>query len=477
MCNEELTIYHMKWLCEKGHKTCHPCYGSRWYFEEKRTCSFCSAKGLQAVKPPHGDNNHVFIFVDDSNIWIGAKKLAADKMNLKCEEDPRLRLDIGKVTDVVADDRKVAWGVLYGSEPPPIDSVWQKIRKCGLKVNVTKRSTFTEREKQVDQQMVTDITKLVSSNIFKGKIMMVSGDADMIPAVNESLRKKWSTEIWMWKNGISKSLTKLAEENPGLLTIHTLDLYLEEITFTSFTTSRREIPATRSIIIKDVDFTPDENWQKKLVQELRWPFLIWEGPEKLQNPVDFKYVILIFANAKARDKKDFEIYHFEKIFGDLDRKYPGKISNYPAYRRQFDQQEEIGLTNKFEALQSLDEQLSKESLSAEDVPSSYEAIEEPDEDEEKEQFQVVRRKQQKKTQKYSALCEWRSNCKRGLKCHYHHTDDEKKFFRNFRKNKECPYKGACRYGPSKCSYAHSDENSFCCKCNSWGHLEKNCLTP
>ena len=82
-------------------------------------------------------------------MWIEGKKLAAKQANLKCVEDPRLRLDIGKVTDVVASGRDVAWGILYGSEPPPIDSVWNKIRERGWQVVTSKRSAFTNKEKQV----------------------------------------------------------------------------------------------------------------------------------------------------------------------------------------------------------------------------------------------------------------------------------------------------------------------------------------
>ena len=467
-CNKDLTRFHKIWLCEQKHMTCCQCFADKMFYENKMRCSSCS-ESLEPIKPPCEDNDHVFIYVDDSNMWIEAKKLAANKLNLKCVEDPRLRLDIGKVTDVVANYRKVAWGILYGSEPPPIDSVWQKIRERGWKVITTQRSSFTGKEKQVDHQMVADITALVSGCIVKGKIVMVSGDADMIPAISKSLQMKWSTEIWMWGNGVSNALKQLAEENPGLMSINILDSRLEEVTFTNFTFGATKIPDTRSIIIKDIDFTPDETWQKKLGEKLGWPFQICMiGPEKLQNPVDFKDVILIFSNARAKDNKDFEMHYFDKIFGDLDREYPGKILNYPAYRKQFDRQE---------ALLSLDEQLSEESISGDDVPSSYGAIKEIDEDDEKEQFQVVRRKQQKKTQKYSILCKWRSKCKRGLKCQYHHTDDEKEFFIKYRKNMECTYKGACRYGPSKCFYAHSDKDSFCCNCHSWGHLEKNCPTP
>ena len=457
--------------------TCCQCFADKMFYDNKMRCSSCS-ESLEPIKPPCEDNDHVFIYVDDSNMWIEAKKLAANKLNLKCVEDPRLRLDIGKVTDVVAYNRKVAWGILYGSEPPPIDSVWQKIRERGWKVITTQRSSFTGKEKQVDHQMVADITALVSGCIVKGKIVMVSGDADMIPAISKSLQMKWSTEIWMWGNGVSNALKQLAEENPGLMSINILDSRLEEVTFTNFTFGATKIPDTRSVIIKDIDFTPDETWQKKLGEKLGWPFQICMiGLEKLQNPVDFKDVILIFSNARAKDNKDFEMHYFDKIFGDLDREYPGKILNYPAYRKQFDRQEDICLANRFEALLSLDEQLSEESFSGDDVPSSYGAIKEIDEDDEKEQFQVVRRKQQKKTQKYSILCKWRSKCKRGLKCQYHHTDDEKKFFIKYRKNTECTYKGACRYGPSKCFYAHSDKDSFCCNCHSWGHLEINCPAP
>ena len=410
--------------------TCCQCFADKMFYDNKMRCSSCS-ESLEPIKPPCEDNDHVFIYVDDSNMWIEAKKLAANKLNLKSVEDPRLRLDIGKVTDVVANNRKVAWGILYGSEPPPIDSVWQKIRERGWKVIITQRSSFTGKEKQVDHQMVADITELVSGCIVKGKIVMVSGDADMIPAISKSLQMKWSTEIWMWGNGVSNALKQLAEENPGLMSINILDSRLEEVTFTSFTFGATKIPDTRSVIIKDIDFTPDETWQKKLGEKLGWLFQICMiGPEKLQNPVDFKDVILIFSNARAKDNKDFEIHYFDKIFGDLDREYPGKILNYPAYRKQFDRQEDICLANRFEALLSLDEQLSEESFSGDDVPSSYGAIKEIDEDDEKEQFQVVRRKQQKKTQKYSILCKWRSKCKRGLKCQYHHTDDEKNSLQN-----------------------------------------------
>ena len=159
--------------------TCRDCFMDR--MEELRIDDISKVKCLNAhcaniLKPyqPYQFEEHVFIYVDDSNIWIEGKKLAAKQLKLRCVEDPRLRLDVGKVADVVANGREVAWGILYGSEPPPIDTVWEKIEERGWKVITSKRSAFTNREKQVDHQMVADITALVSDRtVAKGKIAIV----------------------------------------------------------------------------------------------------------------------------------------------------------------------------------------------------------------------------------------------------------------------------------------------------------------
>ena len=47
--------------------------------------------------------------------------------------------------------REVAQGFLYGSEPPPVDTVWEKIKERGWDVPKPKRrSAITGKEKQVD---------------------------------------------------------------------------------------------------------------------------------------------------------------------------------------------------------------------------------------------------------------------------------------------------------------------------------------
>lgn len=93
------------------------------FYDNKMRCLFC-LESLELIKFLCEDNDYVFIYVDDFNMWIEVKKLVVNKLNLKCVEDLRFCLDIGKVIDVIVNNRKVVWGILYGLEFLLIDFVW-----------------------------------------------------------------------------------------------------------------------------------------------------------------------------------------------------------------------------------------------------------------------------------------------------------------------------------------------------------------
>ena len=62
----------------------------------------------------------IWIFVHQSNMWIEAKKLYGRQKGFKSDQDHRVRIDMGKLADVLAGGREEVKGKLYGSEPPPI---------------------------------------------------------------------------------------------------------------------------------------------------------------------------------------------------------------------------------------------------------------------------------------------------------------------------------------------------------------------
>lgn len=71
----------------------------------------------------HSSEERCWIFVYDSNIWITAKKLQSQRKKFKTGEDHRVRIDVGKLGDVLAGGRTIEKGTLYGSKPPNIDTV------------------------------------------------------------------------------------------------------------------------------------------------------------------------------------------------------------------------------------------------------------------------------------------------------------------------------------------------------------------
>lgn len=230
---------------------------------------------------------------------------------------------------------------------------------------------------------------------------------------------------------------------------------------------------SQSAVIKNFDFAPDENWQKNLIKKLGWPFqFCLTGPEGLNNSVDSEDIILIFPSVKSVDGKNFQKV-FEMIFKILESEYPG-IVNYPAYQTESDQKVDTCITNKYAALPIVEERhLNLNNTSSVNTPYQH-GYELHESDDNETGFQVVKKQRRRKKQQYSLQCKFRSNCKKGIDCEYHHTDDEKKFFRNRRKDKECWHKGHCKYGPGKCLFAHSNDESFCRNCHRWGHLQEKC---
>ena len=177
----------------------------------------------------------IWIFVNDSNIWIEAKKLQSKQKMFKTSEDHRVRMDMGKLADVLAKQRPIIEGNLYGSEPPSIDTVWKRIREQGWKVHTTQR-TSRGKEKQATTTLVVDIVALAETipPEQRSSIILVTGDASVIPAIERVVEiEGWTVEVYMWSHATSKQLHKLHSKHGSRVTVSSLDPYLNDITFTN----------------------------------------------------------------------------------------------------------------------------------------------------------------------------------------------------------------------------------------------------
>jgi uncharacterized LabA/DUF88 family protein len=168
--------------------------------------------------------NKVYIFVDNSNLWIEGKKVSGRRSKPAVPSNRFYRIEYGKLLQHVLDGRDLAAvPKLYGSEPPPNDSVWKIIRSKGFDVNVFKRNIFN-KEKGVDMRMGLDIGRLVLMTKPVGTVAIVAGDADFIQVVGDAHAEGWKVEGWYWSNAAG-DLKKVVDR------FENLDAVLNQIGF------------------------------------------------------------------------------------------------------------------------------------------------------------------------------------------------------------------------------------------------------
>lgn len=175
-----------------------------------------------------------FVYVDNSNVWIEGMRVSAVKNGLAPDiwtanaekiVDYGWRLDFGRLYDFAGGDAD-GRAVLYGSKPPPNDSMWKAAEHKGFEVVVFERST-SNREKKVDTQMAADI---VSDSYERMKpdedeITVVAGDSDYVPVVEKLRQRGFSCSVVFWE----QAARELKESASKFIS---LDPYLEDLRLT-----------------------------------------------------------------------------------------------------------------------------------------------------------------------------------------------------------------------------------------------------
>ena len=172
-----------------------------------------------------------YVFVDDSNLWIEGQKYIREKL-VDTGKDPRYRVDLGRLLSLlIGNPDHLLKAFLYGSRPPPNDTVWTAARRKNFEVSVYNRAGGVEhgREKEVDIAMASRITKEATElkcafkygvempyDINEIVFVIATGDRDMQPAVKEVLDAGIQVELWAWKKATSTVYKQLANERKGM---------------------------------------------------------------------------------------------------------------------------------------------------------------------------------------------------------------------------------------------------------------------
>ncbi|MBI4056425.1 MAG: NYN domain-containing protein [Elusimicrobia bacterium] len=166
-----------------------------------------------------------FVFIDNSNLFIEAKRIARTQYAYDSEQVFRLRIDFGKLLEIIKEKRTLGAAILVGSRPPENDTLWSTLKKLGLEPRIFDRSVHTGREKGVDSEAINAIRDTLEENPTPGTIALVAGDGDYTSTLERCLKKGWRVEVYFWSNA-STALKRL----PGSKFIE-MDRFLPKISF------------------------------------------------------------------------------------------------------------------------------------------------------------------------------------------------------------------------------------------------------
>jgi uncharacterized LabA/DUF88 family protein len=152
----------------------------------------------------------IHLFVDNSNVKIEGQRVSyARRQNNgnRCEMmDSNYEVDWGKFLHLVKSrgNRVLAQSPhLYGSRPPPDDSVWQEIRKEGFEVVLFDRNA-RDQEKCVDNELGMDVAERTIQVQPPATIVIAAGDEDFRGAVQRAKKRGWNVEVWFWEHANHK---------------------------------------------------------------------------------------------------------------------------------------------------------------------------------------------------------------------------------------------------------------------------------
>lgn len=168
-----------------------------------------------------------YVYVDNSNLYIEGRRVSAvvnglaDNIHEAMNSgilDHGYTISFGKLHEFLcgADKRTIRRAALFGSRPPPNDSIWTFAKKAGFELHLEDRN-IKNKEKKIDTGIATLLTKDAykhgkpSEDVF----VLVAGDGDYVPTINELKADGYFVEVVFWDHA-SRELRQAASKFIGL---------------------------------------------------------------------------------------------------------------------------------------------------------------------------------------------------------------------------------------------------------------------
>ena len=163
------------------------------------------------------------VYVDNSNVFIEGQRVSAVQSGMarniyEAMEhrilDYTYRIDFGRLHDLISgpDKCNIKRCMLFGSVPPPNDSLWDIARNAGFDV-IKEERNFQNREKRIDTGIVSAMVRDAHTIADRESdtITLVAGDGDFVPPIRQLVEDGFNVEVAFWEHAsreLRESATK-----------------------------------------------------------------------------------------------------------------------------------------------------------------------------------------------------------------------------------------------------------------------------
>ena len=205
--------------------------------------------------------NRVFVYWDNSNIFLEAQRLAAER-ELGPAARYRVRIHFENMLRLAHADRPMQRALAAGSVPPEMRQLWNRMEASGVEVFLFDRGDPGRGEQEMPDR-VLQLRMLEDALDFNGDpgvAVLLTGDgagyldgAGFHSALERMHRRGWRVEILSWAHATNQRMRRWAEENGVFVP---LDDFYEAVTFVEPSRPGFELAPPRDAALLDLSRRP-----------------------------------------------------------------------------------------------------------------------------------------------------------------------------------------------------------------------------
>ena len=198
----------------------------------------------------------VFVYWDNSNIFISAQQVAAEREGDSARY--RVRLHFRQLLELARAGREIEHAIAVGSIPPELQHVWNRLENEGVSVRLLERGALQGREQGVDQLLQTAMLRdAFDYNGNPGIAVVLTGDGSgFVDGVGfhadmQRMRSRgWRVEVLSWRHSCNRRMREWADKEGIFIA---LDDFYDSVTFLEPPAPGQPIAAPR--FEKPLDFS------------------------------------------------------------------------------------------------------------------------------------------------------------------------------------------------------------------------------